>query len=277
LIADLWGKSILVTGGTMGIGLATGLAFGRQGAQCTLTYKWGTAQEDDVYRAFADVGAPRPLIVQADVTNNDDTTALLDQMREHTDRVHVFVSNVAMALTINDLDDYKLRSLFKSIEYSAWPMVDYTRRVKDVFGHYPRYVIGLSSSGPDAFSRHYDFVALSKSVLETLCRYMNYRLFDEDVRVNIVRAGLVRTESLRNTFGRDFEEFTSHFNMNRHYIPPEQVADAILALCSGLMDGVSGQVIRVDRGRDFFDNMMRLYEERDLLDIVLTDLERGPT
>lgn len=261
----------------MGIGLATGLAFGRQGAQCTLTYKWGTANEDDVYRAYAEVGAPRPLIVQADVTNDDDTAALLDQMHEHADRVHVFVSNVAVALAVNDLDDYKLRSLFKSIEYSAWPIVEYTRRIKDVFGHYPRYIIGLSSSGPDAYSRHYDFVALSKSVLETLCRYMNYRLFDDEVRINIVRAGLVRTESLRDTIGRDFEEFTSHFNMNRQYIPPEQVADAILALCSGLMDGVSGQVIRVDRGTHFFDNMMRLYEERDLLDIALTDLKEGQT
>ena len=44
-INDFHGKCVLITGGTMGIGLATGLAFARQGACPVLTYKWGTADE----------------------------------------------------------------------------------------------------------------------------------------------------------------------------------------------------------------------------------------
>ena len=42
---DFRGKAVLITGGTAGIGLATGLAFGRRGADCTLTYRWGSADE----------------------------------------------------------------------------------------------------------------------------------------------------------------------------------------------------------------------------------------
>ena len=123
-------------------------------------------------------------------------------------------------------------------------------------------LIGLSSGGPDHFYKNYDFVAASKSVMETLCRYMSYRLFDEDCRVNVVRSRLVRTESLRATFGRDFEEFAERFNMERQFISCEAVAGSILALCSGLLDGMSGQVLMVDRGTSFFDNLMRIYEER---------------
>ena len=125
----------------------------------------------------------------------------------------------------------------------------------------------MSSTGVDAFSTAYDFVAASKAVMETLARYLNYRLFDEDVRINVVRSRLVRTESLRATFGHDFEQFAERFNMRRQFITCEEVANTILALCSGLMDGVSGQVIMVDRGTTFFDNLMRLYQERDSLDI----------
>ena len=47
---DFRGKAVLVTGGTRGIGLATGLAFGRRGADVTLTYKWG-AEDEDAIRA----------------------------------------------------------------------------------------------------------------------------------------------------------------------------------------------------------------------------------
>ncbi len=267
MTTHLTGRAVLITGGTMGIGLATGLAFGRQGARCVLTHKWGTADDADVRSAFAAAGAPEPLIVQADVANADDTASLLAAIHAEHDCVEAFISNVSVGLVIKDLDDYEKRSLFKSIEYSTWPMVEYTRQIKAVFGRYPRYVVGLSSGGPDAFYKNYDFVAASKAVMETLCRYLNYRLFDEDIRINVVRSRLVRTESLRATFGRDFEAFAERFNMQRQFISCEEVANAILALCSGLMDGVSGQTIMVDRGTSFFDNLMRLYEERDALNI----------
>ena len=266
-INDLHGKAVLITGGTMGIGLATGLAFGREGARCILTHKWGTADEDEVRSRFAEIGAPEPLIVQADVANAEDTSALLGAIRAEHDAVEAFISNVSFGLVVKDFDDYEKRSLFTSIEYSTWPMVEYTRQIKEVFGKYPRYVVGLSSGGPDAFYKNYDFVAASKAVMETLCRYLNYRLFDEDVRINVVRSRLVRTESLRATFGRDFEEFAERFNMKRQFIACEEVANAILALCSGLLDGVSGQTIMVDRGTSFFDNLMRIYNEREALAI----------
>jgi enoyl-[acyl-carrier-protein] reductase (NADH) len=112
---------------------------------------------------------------------------------------------------------------------------------------------------------NYDFVAFSKAVLETMCRYMNYRLFKEDVRTNIVRARAVETESLKATFGKDFRGFLDHANMGRDMIQPEEVANTVLALCSGMMDGVSGQVLMVDRGGTFRDNLMRMFNEREYL------------
>jgi NAD(P)-dependent dehydrogenase (short-subunit alcohol dehydrogenase family) len=264
---DLRGKAVLITGGTMGIGLATGLAFARQGAVCTLTYKWGTANPEDVFAKFREQDLPAPNLIEADVSRSEDTDALLKQLRARYDHIEAFISNVSVGLVVQDLADYELRSLFQSIQYSAWPMFEYPRKIKEIFDRYPRYIIGLSSGGPDHFYKNYDFVAASKAVMETLCRYMNYRLFDDDVRINVVRSRLVRTESLRATFGRDFEEFAERFNMKRQFISCEEVANAILALCSGLMDGVSGQVLMVDRGTTFFDNLMRLYNERDELSL----------
>lgn len=267
MINDLRQKAVLITGGTMGIGLATGLAFARQGAIPWLTHRWGSADEDAILKLFADQGLPKPHIVQADVANKEDTAALLEQIKAHHDHVEAFISNVSFGLVVEKLEDYQLRSLFRSIEYSTWPMYQYAADIHKLFGRWPRYIVGLSSGGPDHYYKNYDFVAASKAVMETLCRYMSYRLFDEDVHINVVRSRLVRTESLRATFGRDFEQFAERFNMKRQFIPEEEVANAILALCSGLMDGVRGQTLMVDRGTTFFDNLMRIYNERDSLDI----------
>lgn len=262
MLNDLRGKAVLITGGTTGIGLATGLTFAREGALCTLTHRWGSADEDAIRERFAQEHLPPPQIVEADVSNADDTDSLLGALRRRHERIEVFVSNVAMAMVVKDLADYNLRSLARSIEYSAWPLWEYTHRIRTVFGRYPRYVIGLSSSGAEDFTNNYDFVAASKAVLETLCRYLSYRLFDEDVRINIVRAWTVRTESLRNTAGREFEPFMEAIHMGHRFVEPDEVARAILALASGLMDGVRGQIVMVDHGVTFSDNLMRLFDER---------------
>ena len=258
-------RVVLVTGGTMGVGLATALAFAERGASCWLTYRWGSADEEEVRARFAALGAPPPRLVLADASRDDDTDALLAEMRASHARVDVLVSNVSGAPVVNDLGDYSTRALFKSIDYSAWPLVAYTRRIKSAFGCYPRYVVGMSSTGVDSFSVGYDFVAASKSVLETLCRYLNYRLFDEDVRVNVIRSRSVRTASFDAHFGSQFGAFAGRFTREHHFMQAEEVARTVVALCSGLMDGVSGQVLTVDRGTTFFDNLMRLYDERDEL------------
>ncbi len=257
---DLRGKTVLLTGGTMGIGLATALKFGSVGARTILTCRFGSADEDEVRSQFAAIDAPMPLIVQADVANEEDTVALMDEIAREHDGVDIFISNVSFALRISGLEDYDKRALLRGIEYTSWPLWAYTRALRERFGRYPRYVVGLSSDGPDSYYLNYDFVAMSKSLLETLCRYMNYRLFDEGVRVNVVRSRMIVTESMLATFGEDFAEYLRRLKVEELSISPDDVAGVVVSLCSGWMDAVAGQVIRVDRGTAFFDNTMGFFE-----------------
>ncbi len=259
------GKAVLVTGGTAGIGLATALRFAKAGAACTLTYRFGSADEDEVRAKFAALGAPEPFFFQADAGRDEDTDALLEAMKERHDSVEVFISNVSGALVTNSLDDYDMRGLMKSIQISTWPMVEYTRKIEKVFGKYPRYIIGMSSTGPDHFSVGYDFVAASKAVMETLCRYMSYRLFEEDVRINVIRSRSIRTEMFESTFGKEFYEWAKRLSSEEHFLSPDDVAGVAYSLCTGDMDAVNGQVITVDKGTTFFDNLMRLFNEREQL------------
>ena len=264
MLNDLTGKCVLITGGTRGIGLATGLAFGRLGAAVTLTHRWGSADEDDIRARFAAAGALEPDIVEADAGYAPDMDALFARLQARHDRVEVYIPNVAFASVIKGLGDYQRRGLLRGIEYTAWPLVDGTLKIRERFGCYPRYVVGMSSAGPDAFFANYDFAASAKAVLETLARYLSYRVFEEDCCVNVLRPRWVRTASLEATSGAAFPEFVERFPTPHAFVDAEEVADAVIALCSGLMDGVRGQVITLDHGQGFQDNMMRLYTDFSL-------------
>jgi NAD(P)-dependent dehydrogenase (short-subunit alcohol dehydrogenase family) len=257
---DFSGKTVLITGGTRGIGLETGLSFGKRGALCCLTYSWGDHDEEAIYKAFEKQKAPKPILLQADVSNNEDTKVLLEQLKGlGFSKVDIFISNVSSAQVVSCFDDYSLKGLKKSISYSTWPMVAYTKEIFAAFNQYPKYIIGVSSTGPDDYSIGYDYVAASKTIMEVFVKYINYRLRKYDVCINAVRSRAIKTQSLENTFGKDLENFAKQFVPDNYWIQPQELSEAIVALCSGYCDTISGQTITVDKGTSFFDNLMEIY------------------
>lgn len=257
---NLTDKTVLITGGTKGIGYAGAKRFASAGAKLFMTYKWGSAEEDRIYEEFERLKAPKPILLQADVSVDEDTAAVMEEIALHADGVDIFVSNVGFAARTLELADYAKRSLFKTLEYSSWPIVAYTRSIKERFGRFPGHVIGVSSDGPDHYYRGYDFVAASKALLEFFGRYLAVHLKKEGGRVNIIRFGTVKTESFSQIFGEEFFEFLKREGIDESLIlSPDDCGKAILALGGGLMDGMNGQVITVDNGLSFRDNTMNRY------------------
>lgn len=255
-------RCVLITGGTKGIGLATARAFAREGAQLVLTYKWGSASEKEVDQEICSLGAPSPILVEADVARGEDTERLFAALKERGITIHALISNASNAVTVQSIADYTERGFMKSIRASTWPMADYVFAAKKFLGAYPRYVIAMSSDGPDRFTPAYDFVAASKAAAEALARYLAYRLREEGVRINVVRSRAVRTDAFTDTFGHEFYDFLRQFVPDERFVTPEQVAEATFALCSGLFDAMTGQVLMVDRGNTFADGISIIYEKR---------------
>lgn len=262
---DYRGKAVLITGGTKGIGLATGLAFGRAGAHAYLTHSWGSADEDEVRQRFAAIGAPEPTIIEADASKEKEIPPLLDAIKAEHDRVEALISNVTVVPTTQGLASLSRRAFFKSLEYSTWPMVSYLKGIHKSFDAFPRYVVGVSTDGVDNYYQDYDYVALCKAILEVFCRYLGKHMAAEDIRINAVRTRNVITESALAIHGEAYPEFIRKYASESHFIEAEEVGNTIYALCSGLLDAMSGQVISVDRGGPFSDTLMSVYRRRDEL------------
>lgn len=260
---DFNGRAVLVTGGTRGIGLATGLAFGRRGADVTLTYKWGPDDERPILDAFAAVGASAPRLVQADAAHDDDITDVLRGIRARHERLDVLVCNAAFGVPVSSVDDYSRRAFHAGLDASAWPLVSHVQAAQAVFSRAPRYVVGVSSEGAESMHVGYDLIGAAKAALETLCRYLHYRLHPQGTNVNVVRTRFVDTASLAATFGDRFADFVRTYEPDV-LTPPEAVAEAIVGLCAGPMDAIGGQVVTVDGGAGLYENFSRLFQERHL-------------
>jgi NAD(P)-dependent dehydrogenase (short-subunit alcohol dehydrogenase family) len=244
---DFQGAGVIVTGGTRGIGKAVGMEFARAGARVFLTHRWGTADEDELAAEFEAEGLPLPRVVESDASDPAATRQLMELVKESVERLDVVVSSVAFAKVINELSELRRSTMELSLRYSAWPVVDLVQSAREVLGCYPRYVVGISSDGPEVCHPGYDLIGVSKAVLETLCRYLALRLKAEGVRVNVLRPGFTDTDSARATFGDAVLEETGQ-RVRDILLDPRVVGRACVALCSGLMDGVTGQVIQVDEG-----------------------------
>lgn len=266
-------KNVLITGATKGLGLAIALQFAREGYQPIITYAWGSVPEEEVLEEFSKNGLPLPLLIQADVINEEDTANLFENIKEKLGKIDVFISGVSFSNVIRGLEDYSEKALLKSIEYSSWPMVEYTRQMKQVLGSYPKYVIGLSSRGPDNFQTNYDFAAITKALMETMVKYLNYHFYDQGVIFNVVRTRAFRTDNVLSTFGAEWCDFIEKFDAPHTQVSMEEMAKTVFMLCSGLMDGIRGQTIMVDKGYAFADTLQRLYVNRGTLGLTPAESE----
>jgi NAD(P)-dependent dehydrogenase (short-subunit alcohol dehydrogenase family) len=244
---DLTGAGAIVTGGTSGLGRAAGIELARTGATVFLTHRWGTVPDRDVLAAFADAGVAAPRIVEADVSDAAATRELMEAVRFECDYLHVIVSNVSFAKVVHDMSELRRSALELSLGYSAWPVIDLVQAAHETFARWPRYVIAVSSDGADVCHPGYDLAGASKAVLETLCRYLAVRLRADGVRTNAIRPGFLDTPSSRATFGDAVIDGAAAAH-GRPFLDPHAVARTVVALCSGLMDSVNGQVITVDEG-----------------------------
>ena len=237
------GKSVLVTGGSRGIGKAISLRFAGQGArQVAVSYLRNDTAAEETAEEIRKLGA-EPVLLRGNLGDPDKTKALL----EEAGSLDVIVSNAATGVIrpFQELDekhwDWTLnanaRALF-TIAREAAPAMPAGSSI-----------VAISSLGADRVLDNYMLVGVSKATLEALVRYLAVELAPQDIRVNAVSAGLVETGALdyfpnREEMLRFYRERTPAGRL----VEPEDVAEAVCFLASPAAAMVRGQTLVVDGG-----------------------------
>lgn len=242
-MAVFQGKSVLVTGGSRGIGRGIALRFAELGAaKVAISYLRNDTAAEETAGEIRERGAEAQLL-RGNVGVPEKAVALL----EEAGPLDVLVSNAATGV-IRPALELEERHWDWTMNANARALLTLTRHAAPQMQP-GSAVVALTSQGSQRVLDGYVLVGTSKAALEALVRYLAVELSPRDIRVNAVSAGLVETGALQHFPNREamLAWYTSRTPAGR-LVEPQDVAEVVCFLASPAAGMIRGQTIVVDGG-----------------------------
>jgi len=252
----LKGKVALVTGGSKGIGLGTALCLTREGASVAICAR----SEDALRRAADDVfeqTGVKILTIQADVTKEEDCRRAVARTVEHFGRLDILVNNAgtSAAYPFEEVEtelwhgDLNLK-LFGAIHCSRYA-IPHMRRAGG------GAIVNVTASGAKTPAKSSLPTSVSRAAGMALTKAMSKDLAADNIRVNTVCIGLIRSDQIEKKWRREAPELTweEYARDPRHQIPlgrignAEEAANVITFLVSDAASYVTGTSVNIDGGK----------------------------
>ena len=248
----LQGKKILIMGIRNKWSIAWGAAQSayEQGAQVIFTC--GSMEKMDKIKELTDE-IPNSAVYACDASSDESMKQCLEQIKENHGKVDGILHAIAHANTEDLRNDFILTSrsgYAHACDVSAYSLIAVAKIAKDLdLLNEGASIVSYTYYGSEKAIEGYNVMGAAKAALEANIRYLAKDLGKDNIRINGISAGPIKTLSAKGI--KDFntildvveEKAALHQN-----VTPKQVGDATSFLFSDLSSAITGEIIHVDNG-----------------------------
>ncbi|HEX8525709.1 enoyl-ACP reductase FabI [Allosphingosinicella sp.] len=244
------GKRGLIMGLANDRSLAWGIskALADHGAELAFSYQ-GEALERRVRPLAESLGSD--FLIECDVSSGEDIDRAFGELGRRWETIDFVVHAIGYS-DKNELRgkfvDTSLDNFLMTMNISAYSFVAVAKRARAMMGS-GASLLTLSYYGAEKVIPHYNVMGVAKAALEASVRYLAVDLGPENIRVNALSAGPIKT--LASSGIGDFRYIMKWNELNsplRRNVTIEDVGGAALYLLSDLASGVTGEIHHVDGG-----------------------------
>ncbi|HKY20551.1 MAG TPA: enoyl-ACP reductase [Vicinamibacterales bacterium] len=251
-MTDLSGKFGLVVGvaNKRSIAWAIAQTLSQSGARLALTYPSERLEEN--VRELAST-LENPLVLPCDVASDDQIAALGRSLDKEFGGLDFLVHSVAFARAEDLAAPFSQTSRegFRiALDVSAYSLVALAREAQPLMQKRGGgSILTLTYLGSDRVFKNYNVMGVAKAALESSVRYLAAELGSDNIRVNAISAGPIKTLAAKGISG-----FSSILDVYRERAPlrrnvdTQEVADAALFLLGPAGRAVTAEVLMVDAG-----------------------------
>lgn len=250
---NLTGKNALVTGIANNRSIAWGIAQQLHQAGANLGVTYLPDEKGRFEKKVADLIEPlQPsLFLPCDVQNDAQVDATFETIRDKWGKLDILIHCLAFAQKDDLTGDFSnvTRAGFNlALNVSAYSLVQLCRGAKALMTE-GGSIVTLTYLGGVKVIPNYNVMGVAKAALEMNVRYLASELGPQNIRVNAISAGPIRT--LASSAVGGILDMIHHVELVaplRRTVTQTEVGNAAAFLCSDLSSGITGQVLYVDAG-----------------------------
>jgi enoyl-[acyl-carrier protein] reductase III len=243
----LRGKRALVTGSSRGIGRAIALSLADFKVDVAINYLRNRTRAEETAHEIEQRGV-RSLVLKGNVAKPEQVERIFTSIDNAWGGLEITVSNAASGV-LRPARELTLHHFDWAMHINAAALLPITQQFIKLSSPHDKSLVAVSSLGALRAIPNYTAVGASKAALESMVRHLAAEFAPEGLRINAVSAGTVDTDALLHFPNRDeLLEAARQRTPAGRLVHPQDVANAVVFLCTEYASMIHGQTMIVDGG-----------------------------